>query len=154
MSRASDYVNRYIPDVSKRDKLYEEMADLDIPAIADDMISWDVDLASPLELTQREIRDIHEATNNPKLKRSRLHGCSSRKSDLSLLTVICCLFLVSCRRKALQIWKSKINSRPGIWATYGMLLEKCLEGRDIKTAENICKLIQQGKLCLQEPFGT
>lgn len=52
---------------------------------------------------------------------------------------------VGCRRKVLQIWKSKINARLGIWATYGLLLEKCLEGRDTKTAENICKLIQQGQ---------
>jgi hypothetical protein len=56
-----------------------------------------------------------------------------------------------CRRKVLQIWKDKINAkpklpdRPKIWPTYGMLLEKCLEGGDTGTAEAICKLIQQGQ---------
>jgi hypothetical protein len=52
-----------------------------------------------------------------------------------------CLF----REKLLRVWRDKINARPDLRATYGLLLEKCLEGGDTKTAEAICKLIQEGK---------
>jgi hypothetical protein len=45
----------------------------------------------------------------------------------------------------LQVWKAKINLRPNMWATYGLLLVKCLDGGDIRTAEVICRLIQQGQ---------
>lgn len=69
MSRAADYVERYIPDVSKRGKLCAEVDDTDIPELAEDMYEWEEKLVRPLELTQREVNDIHEETNKPKLKR-------------------------------------------------------------------------------------
>ena len=57
---------------------------------------------------------------------------------------VCCLFFG--RRKLLEIWKEGVKKKSGyqVLPTYGLLLEKCLQGGDSKTAEAICKLIQQG----------
>ena len=66
------------------------------------------------------------------------------KSLLSGQILVKTVFNSYYRRKALWTWMNKINARLGTFATYGLLLEKCLEGGDTKTAENICKLIQQG----------
>jgi hypothetical protein len=69
MSQAQSYVDLYIPDVSKRAKLYEVLSDADIPAIADEMFEWEVRMVVPLELTPREVSDIHEMTRDPQLRR-------------------------------------------------------------------------------------
>ena len=65
------YVERCIPDVSKRGKLFEELSDADIEVIGDEMYQWEEKLVRPLELTTREVSDLHEQfrTSNPKLKR-------------------------------------------------------------------------------------
>jgi hypothetical protein len=69
MSQAQSYADHYIPDVSRRKKLYEVLSDADLPAIADEMFEWEVKMVVPLELAPKEVSDIHERTSNPKLKR-------------------------------------------------------------------------------------
>ena len=72
MSQAQDYVDHYIPDVSKRKKLYEVLTDGDIPAIAVEMSDWEVKLVSPLGLTPGEVTSIHQqfaGTRQPELMR-------------------------------------------------------------------------------------
>lgn len=72
MTQASDYVARYIPDVNKQGKLYDEVTDADIPELAEDMCEWEVKLVRPLELTAKEINDIHEEFKNKPATLKRL----------------------------------------------------------------------------------
>ena len=65
-----EYVDHFIPDVSKRRWLDEVVSDADILTVAEDIFEWEDKLVGPLELTQQEISDIHEESGNrPKLKR-------------------------------------------------------------------------------------
>lgn len=70
MSLLSDYVNRFIPDENKRRKLKDDITDQDFVKIAEDMVEWEEKLAGPFEMTEREIKDIHEEGKSAVLKRS------------------------------------------------------------------------------------